>query len=435
MKISERKIMAAFSDKRNDAGMASAHFAAAFDIGTTSIAASLCDLTSCTVLASEGCTNPQKIYSDDVIGRAVTAVKKGVRILSEPIHECMDGLMEKLCNECGVSPDGISLITVAGNTCMQHIAADILPSKLLKFPYSPNVRGTIVKTASELGLHGCPHDTEVLFLPVIGGFVGGDTVAAMAAEGMLSQPERTLLIDIGTNGETVLKASGHMYACSAAAGPAFEGAQISCGMRCTEGAVYKAELKNGCPVYHVTGDVKATGICGSGLIDIVFMLRNAGVIGKDGTFTKTSDMPDAFSSSMRISPEGKRLLLLTGGIYITQDDIRQLQLAKSAVRTCIKLLCSRAGISEDSIVKILAAGAFGSFLDPVSAEGIGMLPEGSHAITVQCGNSALKGAEAAAFDPEIIKTYTGVIKDMQFTDTGAYPDFQKTFTENMDFPN
>ena len=256
-------------------------YMAAFDVGTTSIAGYLLRGDRNETAAKAGALNPQAQYGADVIMRANYALERGCDVLASCVREAVDQLIGQLCQDAGVQREDIFAVSLVGNTCMHHLFLSISPDSLVHAPYNPAVSEPLLLRAAEYGLHVNPR-APLLMLPVIAGFVGADTVGCLLAGGWEDLDELTLMIDIGTNGEIVMGSGERMIACSTAAGPAFEGAKIQCGMRGAEGAVEHVWLENGEVKWRVIGGGKALGICGSGLIDLVAVLLRSGELDESG---------------------------------------------------------------------------------------------------------------------------------------------------------
>ena len=245
---------------------------AAFDVGTTSIAGYLLRTDSPEPLAQRGMLNPQRQFGADIISRADYALKHGPEALAQCVHAAIDEMIGQLCTDAGVERRSIYALSVVGNTCIHHLFLGIAPESLAVTPYNPVISEALLLRAADFDLHAHPEAT-LRILPVIAGFVGADTVGCLVAESWERVEPVTLMIDIGTNGEIVLGNRNRMIACSTAAGPAFEGAKISCGMRGARGAIDRVRVEEGRLRWHVIGDCAPVGVCGSGLIDLIAALR------------------------------------------------------------------------------------------------------------------------------------------------------------------
>jgi uncharacterized 2Fe-2S/4Fe-4S cluster protein (DUF4445 family) len=297
---------------------------------------------------------------------------------------------------------------------MQHLFRGIDPSPLAQLPFEPSWRGGESVKASDLNIKINP-DGVVYIFPVIGGFVGGDISAGMIAVDLLNQPQPLLMIDIGTNGEIVLVKDNKIFAASTAAGPAFEGAGISCGMRAMSGAIEKVKYENKF-IYNVIGNAKPIGICGSGLIDATAELLNAKLIDCTGRMTEPE---------IEIAPK----------VRITQKDIRQMQLAVGAIRAGISIMLKKAGINSSDLKRVLVAGGFGSFIRRNHAQRIGLLPADiSHEKISFIGNTSLAGAKLALLSLNARKKTEELAKQTEHIELSADFDFQNEFANAMIFP-
>lgn len=389
-------------------------YALAFDIGTTSVVGYLLDGKTGKTLAFDSLLNPQTVYGADVISRIRAALDGQMDALQTAIRNSMTGLAQQLCDRAGVLPEQIEVVSVVGNCCMQQLFLGILPENLAQIPYAPVL--TEAKTVSAKAfLPICPN-AELLIVPDIGGFVGADTVGCVLSTEMYKNEKMTLLVDIGTNGEMVLGNYDRMIACSTAAGPALEGANIHFGMRGTEGAIDHVWLENGEPRYSVIGNTEAMGICGSGLIDAVAVGLQMGLLNKRG----------------RICNEC-HTFHITDKIYLTQEDIRQVQLAKGAIHAGICLMVKQLGIRVNEIEQILLAGAFGSYMDPVSACRIGLLPKECEEKITSVGNAAGCGAKMLACDPDLLHQTQKLTENVEFLELASLPEFARTFAKSMNF--
>ena len=309
----------------------------------------------------------QKAFFLDCIQRALAGEMEAQTRL---IREQMGSLLGDACRQAGVLPETVGVISVVGNPCIQQLFLGIMPENLAKIPFAP------VLTKAEVGEAGdifpcCPH-AALVTVPDISGYVGADTVGCVLASGLDREEKRTLLVDIGTNGEMVLGNRERMIACATAAGPALEGAKIRFGMRGEPGAIDHAALVGNTLSLSVIGGGEAAGICGSGLIDIAAVLLDAGVVNARG---RLDEPGTALPLGDRIfETEGQRCFRLTDSVYLTQDDIRQLQMAKGAIASGIELMAAQLGGGVETIERVLLAGAFGSFIRPESACRIGLLP-------------------------------------------------------------
>lgn len=388
-------------------------YMAAFDLGTTTLAGYL--LGEEGTVARVGAPNPQARYGADVIQRANYALENGPEALAQCVRTALDDLLGRLCHEAGISREQVLAVSLAGNTCMHHLFLGISPESLARSPYNPALSDAVILRCADYGLRAHPN-ARLLMLPVIAGFVGADTVACLVAGDWENRQALTLLVDIGTNGEIVLGNRQRMIACSTAAGPALEGAGISCGMRGGPGAVDHVRLENGEIRWSVIGDVPPKGICGSGLIDLAAVLLRTGRMDESGHL------------------EGGDFPLGDTGVVLTQKDVRQLQLAKAAICAGIRLLARRLGAAPEDIGQVCVAGAFGTFMDPDSACRIGLIPGGLREKLRPVGNAAGEGAKLVLWNRNCWESARRLARKAEFLELATVPDFQDAFVDELEFP-
>lgn len=375
----------------------------AFDIGTTTVVAYLMDGATGELTATASCKNPQGQFGADVISRIEHVLQEGGNALRDTIRETMAQLSRELCHRAGIAETDIGAVSIVGNTAMHHLLLGIDPKPLVTPPYMPNVFDAL-----EL------ENGRIRILPNIAGFVGGDTVGCMVATRFDRLEDISLMIDIGTNGEMVLGNTARRIACSTAAGPAFEGAKISCGMRGADGAVDHVWTENGQVKYHVIGDVPPEGLCGSGLLDLVAVLLELEIIDESGYL------------------EDKEYTLCSN-VVLTQKDVREVQLAKAAIRAGIELLAEELGIAVGDIQKVYLAGAFGNYLTPASACRIGMIPPVLLDRIQPIGNAAGEGAKLCALNrAEYLYSQT-LAKNTDFLELASLPQFQDCYVDALEF--
>ena len=391
----------------------------AFDIGTTTV---VCYLLSPEgkELAAESMLNPQSSYGADVITRIQRALAGEMEALTQVIRKGMGTLIQNCCTKAGISPEEISVVSVVGNPCMQQLFLGILPQNLAAVPFAPVL--TEAKVENAAFIFPMCKKAVLLTIPDISGYVGADTMGCVLASELYKSEETILLVDIGTNGEMVLIHEGKMTACSTAAGPALEGANIRFGMRGAEGAIDHVWIEDGVIHYSVIGGGEAVGICGSGIIDAIAVLLKQKKINKRGRIQSTEEV------------DGQRVLYLSENVYLTQDDIRQVQMAKGAIAAGIQLMCSYFGITPEDIDIVLLAGAFGSFLNPDNACRIELLPRVLQGKIKACGNLAGAGAKLAAVNQKQFLLTQKLLEKIQFIELAQMPDFQKIFAKCMGFP-
>lgn len=391
----------------------------AVDIGTTTVAAFLLDGKTGVQLATASLLNPQTSYGADVISRIQAALDGSLSELQRLITDGVGSLVETLCETAGRSPADIGVVSVVGNPAMQQLFLGTDPKNLAAVPFDPVLTETKLLPAEDY-LPACGNAT-LLIVPDIAGYVGADTVGAVLATKLDSADDNVLLVDIGTNGEMVLRANGRMAACSTAAGPALEGAKITFGMRGAPGAIDKVWLKDGEVRFHVIGDTEPSGLCGSGLIDAVASFLDLGLINKRGRIQSTEET------------NGQRVLYLNNDIYLTQNDIHEVMLAKGAIAAGVELLAKTLGIEVADIDRVLLAGAFGSFLNAENACRIGLLPAGLEGKATAVGNAAGVGACRMALSRAEFERTAELLKHIQFVELANLPDFMTVFARRMGF--
>ena len=399
---------------------------AAFDIGTTTIAGYLLDSEDGRMLAVESRMNPQAQYGADVIMRANYALEHGTDVLSRCIREVVNEMLGVLAGYAGISREDIFQVCIVGNTCMHHLFLGISPASLVHAPYTPAVSERLVLNAGDYGLD-VQRKAELIMLPDIAGYVGADTCGCLLALRQDLKDEISLMIDIGTNGEMVLGNRDRLVTCSTAAGPAFEGAKIECGMRGAAGAVDHVKYENGKWNYTTVGNQPAVGLCGSGLIDLVAGLLDAGMLDENGALSSGQEKQGVF---MLVPPEqaGNER-----GVYLTQKDIGEVQLAKAAIAAGIQMLMKRLGITEEEICSVYIAGAFGNYMDPVSAGKIGLLPAALVKKVEPVGNAAGEGAKIALVNEREMLEMDELVGKIDFVELAASGDFQDYFIDELGF--
>jgi len=412
----------------------------AFDIGTTTIVGYLLDLYSGKELSVVSTLNPQTTFGADVISRLTFASheENGLMKLQDVVIEAINKLIVEAVQKASVTQNQIYGISIAGNTCMHHLFLGINPQSIAVSPYVPALSEPLILDASELKL-SINQAGKVFMLPNIAGFVGADTVAVLLATELDRSEDIKLVIDIGTNGEIALGSREKMVACSAAAGPAFEGAQISSGMRGAVGAIdhvyYRDKLE-----YSVIGGGEPLGICGSALLDAVAGLVELGILNKRGKILAFEQLTNPAAHRFKenlIQFEGQGAFLLTEAgitghgrpIMITQSDIRELQMAKGAMAAGVRVLMETYGIQAQDIKEVLLAGAFGNYLNPHSACVIGLIPSELESKIRMIGNAAGTGAKLALLSLSEFRRAKDIAEVVKFVELGSYPRFNSIFGE------
>ena len=418
----------------------------AFDIGSTTVAGHLCDLTSGEVLASAGEMNPQIRFGEDLMSRVSYVMMNpgSEKELTRAVRGCLAKLTAELAKDAGVSRDDILEITLVGNPIMHHLLLGLDPTELGGAPFALAIDEAVRRPATELGLPVHP-GARAYVLPCIAGHVGADTAGVILSEGPHLGETVNLIVDVGTNAEIVLGNRDLLLAASSPTGPAFEGAQISCGQRAAPGAIERVRIDPATlePRYRVIGSeiwsddpafagTHVTGVCGSGIIEAIAELHLAGILTTDGTIDGS-----LASRSPRIVPDGRTFsYLLSDGepeLTITQNDVRQIQLAKAALHAGCMLLLERYGIER--VDRIRLAGAFGSHIDPVYALVLGLVPDCDPARVTSAGNAAGTGARIALLDRSARAEIEEVVRRVEKIETAVEPRFQELFVGAMAIPH
>ena len=410
----------------------------AFDIGTTSVVGSLMDLASGELLASVGGLNPQTVYGGDLMSRVAYAQfdPKKLATLRGRILAEINNYVEQACTQAKVSPENVYKIVIVGNTCMHHIFLGIDTSYVGLAPYAPSVRAPIVVPATEIPLKKTPN-ARVCLLPIVAGFVGADTIAAIIATRLYDGGKFRVLVDIGTNGEVVMGRNGRLFACSAPAGPTFEGGQITHGMRGAVGAIEKMEIGSDV-VCQTIGDAPAIGICGSGLIDAVARMLDAKILNGAGRFRHEDldGLPPLLRQRLVVGKDSRAFVLVPAAeagknedITLTQMDIRQLQLAKAAIYAGIVMLQRVIGVEDQDIEELLLAGGFGNYVNIANAVRIRLLP----ALPVEriryVGNAAHVGAQMALLSEIERQRAVTIVSQIEHVALATRPEFQDIFVD------
>jgi uncharacterized 2Fe-2S/4Fe-4S cluster protein (DUF4445 family) len=418
-------------------------FGIAFDLGTTTVVATLLDLATGTPVAVASKLNPQQSFGADVITRISTIMmdERALERLTGLAHGVLDELAHDVCSEGGVQPSEVYEIAVAGNATMTHIVLGVDPEPLGMAPFVMTARQWPEMLASELGVHVHARARAVVF-PALGAYVGGDIIAGLLASGMDRDPRTRLFIDIGTNCEIVLGSNERLLATAAPAGPAFEGAAIRCGMRASAGAIEGVRISQSDIELRVIGDVEPIGLCGSGLVDAVAELVSLGLLDRSGRFV-------ADEEAARIAPGVAPRLTMVGAervfvlswrdeaeasIYLSQRDVRELQFAKAAIATGWHLLLEDAGLVASDVQQVLLAGSFGSYLSPASAVRLGLVPPLPVLRVVSAGNVAGEGAKMALLSVRERAGAMALLEEVNYVELSDRADFNDRFVELLQFP-
>src|SRR2546426_3982871 len=427
-------------ERGDTAGM---KFGLAVDIGTTSVVSTLIELDSGEQLASVSSLNSQAVFGGDLMSRIAFAQfdPGNLRKLHTRIVGLLNQHVEQICRESGVLAKWIYKVVVVGNTCMHHILLGIDPSHVGLAPYAPVMRHALVLPARELFLKVAP-EARVCLLPLVAGFVGADAVAVALATRIYESAEVRIAVDIGTNGEVLLGSRDRLWACSAPAGPALEGAQIRHGMRGALGAIDRVTRDRDTRV-HTIGETAALGICGSGIIDLLAGLLGAGVIDWTGLIQVETrhTLPSKLSERVVVRGEERQVIVLRPGeagarqeIVLTQDDVRQVQLAKGAIASGVMMLQHVARVPGETVVELMLAGGFGNYVSIESALRIGLIPPLPRERIRYVGNAASLGAQLCLVSETERARAEAVAARIEHVSLAAHPDFEGIFVDCMNFP-
>lgn len=421
-----------------------AGYGMAFDIGTTTVVGMLWDLSAGKQVDTCAKTNPQNEFGMDVISRINYCGKdrENLKQLRNRIIECLNEIIGQLCDKHEISRNEVKKVTVCGNTTMSHIFAGYSPASLAAAPFAPAYTGTLDLSADEADLD-IDKDAAVYVVPNIAGHVGGDITAGIIAARVFEQQGITVFIDIGTNGEIVLTDSERVWTCSTAAGPAFEGAAILNGMRAATGAIEKVHITDDGDVFFKTiGECEPQGICGSGLIDAIAEMIRAGLINKKGRLACANDvdkkgLPAALKERLVEIGKDRHFILVSkekgDDIVITQNDIREVQLAKGAVSAGIDLMLADTGRTVSDIDRVIIAGAFGSYIDKKSAVTIGLLPEVDEEKIISAGNTAGAGVAMALVSDAEMTRIREVPEKVEHIELAEKENFQRAYMKAIEF--
>lgn len=400
-------------------------YAAAVDLGTTTIAVRLYELSTAQELGTVSRWNAQAAYGADVISRIQFTVDEpdGLKTLSEIIRRQVSELIERLMQ--GRKERELKAVVIAGNTVMQHIFAGYPVKSIAVAPFKPE---TLFRQTCSDRLNGAP----VYYCPCVAGYVGGDITAGLLASGLYEKDGCCLFLDIGTNGEMAIGGRDGFDCCAVASGPAFEGAGISCGMAGVDGAISHVKYDNGF-LYDVIGSTSPRGLCGSGLIDLIAVLIGLGCIDEGGRLLPPNDVPGKMRRYITADANGNGVFHLTQEVFLTAEDVRNLQLAKSAVAAGVQVLLDARGLSAGQLDGVYIAGGFGTYIDIDSAMRIGMLPMLDRARLHCPGNTSLAGASMAALSESARAELLRIAEKCEYIELSGSSDFIKHFTENMTF--
>jgi uncharacterized 2Fe-2S/4Fe-4S cluster protein (DUF4445 family) len=410
----------------------------AIDIGTSTVSIALLDLKALAMLSVETARNPQGAYGGDFMSRIAFAMEKEENLLElhGKIIGSINRTIERLLMSYGIARNDIVLVTVAGNAVMHHLFFGLDVKTLGGFPFRPVVNELMVVPAAELALKLAPA-TPVVGLPLISGYIGADTVGVVVALDLLNRTDTVIAVDVGTNAEVALVHRGKLYVCSAPAGPAFEGAQMACGTQARPGAITKIAIDDKRRELRIaTVEEKPPfGIAGTGIVDAVAELARVGVLDDSGRMLDTAEWPDWLRARDHLAGEMKAFVFARDPedrpLYVHQGDVRELQLAKAATATAIHYVMSAANVTAAELDRVYVAGAFGSYLDPVSMLRIALLPDVPRERVEFIGNAALAGAVLATLSRRHLESAVRVAQEAVRVDMATDESFQDVFVDKL----
>ena len=419
-------------------------FGLVFDLGTSTLVGKLVNLLDGSEVAAISRLNSQSKFGSNIISRLqyIKENRNGLRTLTNIIVEDINSITQRLLEVEWLSPNDIFIAVAAGNTTMQHIFLNLDPLGIAGAPFSPVLTDGLMLNAKDAGLRLHP-EARLYVMPCKSGYIGGDMISTILASSAAEQDDKIILgLDLGTNGEIFLGNRQKLLTCSAAAGPALEGAQISQGMIASSGAIEGVNFHEDRLRYQVIGNILPKGICGSGLVDLVAVLLHCGIIDSQGLILPPRKNADDYLSSRVVTKSGVQDFLVASKeetsvnrpIYLTQKDVRELQLAKGAVAAGIRTLMDKMGIGIQDLDQIYLAGALGNFVNPYSAMRIGLLPTVDPDKIKSLGNAASKGAVMVLLSMPHWQKANDLAKSLEHVELSTHPDFNRYFVDNLNFP-
>ena len=420
------------------------YYGLVFDLGTSTLVGKLINLVDGSEVAVVSCLNSQMRYGSNVISRLqyIKEHPHGLDTFHNLLAKDLNRLTARLLKAADLQPEDVFIAVAAGNTTMQHLLLTLDPSGIAEAPFSPVLTDGVVVKAAEVGLQLHP---EAVFyvMPTRSGYIGGDLISVILASGASEQEDEMILgLDLGTNGEIFLGNRKRLMTCSAAAGPALEGATVSYGMIAKAGAIEAAYVEDGALLYQIIGNVKPKGLCGSGIVDLVAVLLHWGIVDREGLVRRTRRAIPADLKSRIVRRAGAYDFLVAPpeesdkqkAVYLTQKDIRELQLATGAVAAGISILLDEMGIGLGDIDRVYMAGALGNYMDPLSAMRIGLIPRFDPGIITSLGNAASTGASMVLLSRDHWQTANELSDFIEHIELSARFDFDQYFVEHLDFP-
>jgi len=421
------------------------YYGLVFDLGTCTLVGKLINLLDGSETAVVSCLNSQMRYGSNVISRLqyVKEHPHGLQSFHDLMMKDINRITKRLIKAANIGPEDIFITVAAGNTTMQHLLLSIDPSGIAEAPFSPVLTDGLVVRAREVDLQLHP-EALLYVMPTKSGYVGGDLISVILASGAAEQDDDIILgLDLGTNGEIFLGNRKRLVTCSAAAGPALEGAAISNGMIAKAGAIEDVYIEDGELHYGIIGNIKPKGLCGSGIVDLVAVLLHSGNISYHGLIQRTrKNVPNGLNERIVKHAGTYNFLVATSEesyvqkpIYLTQKDVRELQLAKGAVAAGISMLMEEMGIRTDDIAHVYLAGALGNYVDVMSAMRIGLIPDFDPEIVSSLGNAASTGASMVLLSKNYWQMANNLSDFIEHIELSSRLDFNQYFVENIDFPN
>ena len=410
-------------------------YGVAFDLGTTTVVGTLMNLRTGMAEAVRSTLNGQAPFGADVISRISHGMQgdEAKAELREAIQRTMNTVLSELYESAGVARERVYETVVVGNATMLHLLLGIDATPISMMPFTPAFREPLYLPAREVGLDIHPGG-YVQTLPVIGAYVGADIVAGVVATGLAREDKLRVFVDVGTNGEIVLGSVKRVLCTAAPAGPAFEGSQIRCGMRATDGAIEGVTLSDHVELQVIGGDIPPKGICGSGLVDTVAQLRLVGLLDAGGKMRSREEVPEHTLSDRLIMVEGVRAFLLAENVYLSQRDVRELQFGKGSIATGIKVLMDVMGVTVGDLDEVLLGGSFGSYLNPESAKIIGLVPPVDVDRILSVGNTAGEGAKMSLLSFRERQIAFELPDKIEYVELSGRSDFNDSFVSVLQFP-
>lgn len=401
---------------------------AVVDVGTTTVVTHLVNTADMATVEKEACFNAQSVYGREVTARIMAAEKKGVAKLQELIVEDINRLVSEMAERAGVALEDISAVVCSGNTTMMHFLLGLPPHNIRRNPFTSVVAGVSPLKASEVGLK-IKAEGLLFVVPGIGSWVGGDLTAGILATGLHEMQNTSMLIDVGTNGEIIVGNRDWLMACSASTGPALEGASVECGMMGERGAIERVFESDGEMRFKVIGDCEPAGICGSGIIDLVAVMLEKGIIDRSGRFVEDSAAGVEFA-------DGRGRYTVPGtDVFMTQDDIENIITAKAAIFAALKIMLDRLNISFSDLDRLFIGGGFGGFIDIANARKIGLLPGMPVSKISYAGNTSLLGAKLAALSADAFNELSRIATMTTYYDLMGSNDYVEQFDQARFLPH